>query len=366
MSRFRSGLTRRNMQPLRFLVERDRTLNGGTEGMRKVFHLLVVICCLLVLCASFSPALAESQGVEELFTENSPSKAALDAAGVEWIKNKLFVEDTCYLYTSGEAVYTYTSEAGLTKYCQLPPRPEALDHDPVIVKNINMDELHNMVENLVAGEDGVYGYSLYGGKVGRVDESGIHWSDVKVDFSPLMYNDEEFFSKAINFNVLTGNWLFIDVTDLGNGGMDDQVETLYGFDLTTGQATAYGEKLGITNMCLGKDGTLLYTRTGNERSISLVQFDPATGKETTIPLDKSIFTDTMMLGGLAYRSEEDTICFFYKGTLYQRKGDGDFQAVATLPTNTATAGDKGWLLPDGRYAYKEWNGGVLICTISGQ
>ena len=326
---------------------------------------LCCLLCLMLLGTVLVPAVATAQTVEELFTRNSPSRAALDAAGIDWIHNIFFLDGVWYLHTGDQAVYAYTSDAGLTKYCQLPPRPEALDHDPVVVENINMDELHNMVNWLVAGEEGLYGYNYRSGKFGRVDESGIHWSDVKVDFSPLMYHEGEFFPKAINFNVLTADRLFIDVTDLGSGGMDDQVETLYGFDLTTGQAMAYGENLGITNMCLGKDGTMLYTRTGSERPISLVQFDPATGKETTIPLDKSIFTDAMMLGGLAYRSEEDTICFCYKGTLYQRNGDGDFQAVATLPTNDATAGVRGWLLPDGRYAY-EGNCGVLICTISGQ
>ena len=365
MSRFRSGLTRRNMQPLRFLVERDRTLNGGTEGMRKVFHLLVVICCLLVLCASFSPALAESQGVEELFTENSPSKAALDAAGVEWIKNKLFVEDTCYLYTSGEAVYTYTSEAGLTKYCQLPPRPEALDHDPVIVKNINMDELHNMVNWMVAGEDGLYGYNYHSGKFGRVDESGIHWSDVKVDFSPL-FTEDGFFPSYVRFVALCGDKLFLYVFDEEGGGPDGLGKTLYGFDLITGKAAVYGKNIDITNMCRGKDGTILYTRM-KDGQLGLFQLDASTQEETPLPLDPATFTNPEKLGGLAYRPQGDTICFHYDGTLYQRSGDGDFQTVTLLPSNRASAGDPGWILPNGRYAFLAFlDGGILVCPMSGE
>ena len=321
--------------------------------------------CLLVLFAAVSPVLASAQGVEELFTENSPSKAALDAAGASDVAYTFYYKDTCYIYTDDETVYTYTSQDGVKMLCQLPPRPKALDDYPVKMKNINKDELDNMVNRLLPGEDGVYGYNLYAGRFGRVDESGIHWSDVKMDFSSVI--DEKEFSPKLTRDggVISGDQLYINVIEMGDDSDAKQTETLYGFHLNTGKATAYGENLGITNMFRGKDGTILYTRFFQGK-MGLFQLDPASGKEAQLPMDLSKFTEKLKLGGFVYDDSTDAIWFFYGTTLYRSADGKTLEQVTILPSSRASEGDPAWILSNGRYAFRAFlGGGILVCPVSG-
>ena len=72
------------------------------------------------------------------------------------------------------------------------------------------------------------------------------------------------------------------------------------------------------------------------------------------------FPGDAAVGGLAYDADTGTICLAMNGQVYRSANGADFEAIASVSTDSLMGETPAWILPDGRYAL--WLDGVHICA----
>ncbi len=287
---------------------------------------------ILCFCLLFALALLCSTGTAEvLFDGTYMHSAGLYDEGVKSIYTVTYVGDTCYAYLDDESLRFCQPDGTLAFFCQLP--------------KASTTEIEDIVTNIATDGSVLYGWNLYSGKIGSVDEAGIHWQDVPLQIHNLHpYGDMEAYRIAGSFVRSHVLYVFVSMTEY-------QAETAYAFyayDLMTGQSTTYTIPHAV-GVCPGEQDQFFFLcRDNGQWSVQML--NTSTNAVASTALDLSAFSAEDVLCGLAYDADAKNLYFACNNAVYTAGADGvPFQA-AVIPTNGCMSESGAWVLSGNRYA----------------
>mgnify|MGYP000879217324 CR=1 FL=1 len=306
---------------------------------------ILMLALILALSGIVPAAFARN---EELFTSFHLESSGLANQGVKGIQMVDWHGDTCYAYMTDMSVYTHKATEGLKKLCQLPPSPFQANQSVLVVDQAAMNQLQKTVTHIVAGEHSLYGFNVFNGRLGQIDQAGIHWGDVKLDMKVLNPNDEVFPNPVVR-SFITGQRLHLLVYQPENN-----IYQFFGFDLSTGNATKY-QIDKVVNACHEQDSLFLFLRK-LDSGYRISRLDTNTELLSDLPLSMDAFSVGDTVGGLAYSPEKDAIHLAMKGRVYRSTSGSAFETIAYVPTELMMNETPAWVLSGNRYA---------ICTLAG-
>lgn len=322
------------------------------------------LCCMLLcllLLALGATALAEDDALEDIdiFTAEYILENQLYSGTIAGVQDIIWAGDMCYAYLVDMSVYTWQPGQEPAKLCVLPEAPASLYVAYESMSDADLAQLYETVTYIAANEEGLYGLNVYTGKFGTIDEEGIHWQDTRLDVDCLNPNGN-FFPNRVARCFVTGDTLLTFVCESSTLG--SEAYALYGFDLKTGDATAYPVQDAVGLCWMGDDAFLLLCQADD--GYALRKLSLADGTVTDVDVSMDAFSASSVVGGIAYDADSDTIAFVSSGYVYVSTAGGAPSPMALVNTEYLMSETAGYLLPDGRYAlYLE---GLHVRQLSGE
>ena len=287
---------------------------------------------VMFFCALFLVSIFGSTGLAEvLFNGTYMRSSGLYDEGIKSLYTVTYVGDTCYAYLDDESLRFCQADGTLSFFCQLP--------------EVSTTELGDIVTNMATDGSMLYGWNLYSGKAGTIDEKGIHWNDVSLQIDNLHpYGDTETYRVAGSFvrnNVL---YAFVSMTEY-------QAETSYFFcayDLSSGQGQPYNISHPV-GVCPGEENQFFFLCQDDDKW-SVQSLDTVTRAVTSVTLDMSAFSGDDVVCGLAYDDNGKKLYFACNNAVYTAAADGTPIKVAAIPTNGCMSESAAWVLSENRYA----------------
>lgn len=329
-----------------------------------------LLALLLILCTA---AAAESDDNLDVFDDQFMQEyGLLDASGLRlYVQDMDWDGDTCYVYMTDMCIYTYTPGGEPEKLCTLPPAPENFYARVDGLTDEDLEQLYNTVTYISVWDGALYGYNVYSGRWGVIDDEGIHWEESSLNFSRLFHEDS-FFPDRIAYSFMTDEALYVLADSPNEQG--EYVYALFAFDLWDGTSERYDYDglLGAASR---------YEEPGGSQQLMLLYCDErldTTYNGVFFNLDDrsflpgSLWLDFLKegdenLGGLAYNSQTGEYYLAANGALYASGTweDGtQFREIAVLNTSYVIPETHGWALSGGRYAIL--SDGLHIRTGGGQ
>lgn len=315
--------------------------------MKRMIALLLAMMLAVLSC---STALADGSGNIDMFDAAYMQEYSLcDSNGARLYFNDVDWDGaTCYAYLTDRTVYRCEIGKEPQKICTLPDLPENFDAYEGELTNEQIAQLYDTVTYITAYQGTLYGYNVYSGGWGVIDEGGIHWEDNQLDFSCL-FHLERFYPDLVLRSFMMDGMLatLVNVQDDDNN-FYCAIET---FDLTTGQSRQYPIE-ELCGACRGAQGELIcLLMDESEMNYSLCRINVLTGETSDIDIPVNIETTVEdSLGGLAYHEPTNAIYLCANSRVYRSLNGGAFEAFALVPTQYVSGNTRGWTLPDGRYA----------------
>lgn len=181
------------------------------------------------------------------------------------------------------------------------------------------------VTDLIGADGKLYGFNALSGRLGLIDEQGVHWNEVTLDTAPALKRDTGY--PSCHFcPTIVGDRLYLLcdlVLTMGGSGYRPALVSCK----LDGSDTQGDVMPGLISLCRYDDAhLLLLTMTGLEL------YDTATAQTTHLPLilpatvpQSGDFWDVhSALGGLAYDPARDTIFLATTTALYTSTAGGAF------------------------------------------
>ena len=314
-----------------------------------------IICYMLILgCCRGIAAGAEDTGNVIIFSPEFCSSAEPGSGGV----GHTACLDSVIYGVVGQNLYRWDpADSGDPQFfCTLPVN-EYWDDSFMTLKKEELagdvlELLTSRVDGLAAGDGKLWGYNLTGGRIGEIDEAGIHWLPVALDMSGFFRDG----GLICRFHACSA---FVDHGYLYLFGEEGDSFPLVRFSLDSGKS----ERISIRNAecCCpyGEQQALLIRREGR-KPLKLSVLDLNTGSLEDLPQKLPVpgrsGGEPDMAGGLAYDADSGRICFFLGETVWASDGGNDFVPAGNFNplTNgmplTSDPAFPAWILPDGWYA----------------
>lgn len=318
---------------------------SGWRAVKVLAELLIFAAC------SIQTGVAENVIFDRQFME---SMGITESGEARYVQDICFIEDVCYAYLDDMSVYAYDDQGSLKKLCVLPSAPENFYSRVEVLGDEEIEQLNHTVTYIAGGKDGLYGYNVFCGRIGRIDESGIHWREQGLDFQCL--NPEgDFFPNRIARSFMSEQRLY---TLVSLESMEDEdAYAFYGFDLDTGKAQRF-EVHGIVNICQMEEDRFL-ALTCVEGAYGLTQLDAETNTLSEIGLSLEDAARQGQIGGLGCNRKGDRICVASGGWVYESVDGNPFSAVAYLKTDSLLEETAAWAAGENQWAF--WLNGVVMC-----
>lgn len=315
--------------------------------MKRMMSLLLAMMMVVLSCGT---VLADSSGSIDTFDAAYMEEYGLcDSNGTRlYFQSMDWDGTTCYGYLTDMSVYACPVEGEPQKICTLPDAPENFESYEGNLTEEQIAQLYETVTYITAYQGTLYGYNVYSGGWGVIDENGIHWKDNQLNFSCL-FHVERFYPDLVLRSFMMDGMLatLVNVQD-DDGYYYYAIET---FDLASGESRQYPIE-GLCGACRGAQGELICLLTDEDyMNYSLCRINVFTGETSDIDIPVNIET-TMedSLGGLAYHEETNAIYLSANSRVYRSLNGGDFEPFALVPTQYVVSYTRGWALSDGRYA----------------
>ena len=278
----------------------------------------LLLCLFLIGCITFSAARAEvstifdrdffvSTGIWSDENQLSPQTFAGAASGNS-VWTILYRDSSIWRWDADTGEYEHITRVSMTEMTEKPlSRLSASERE------------HQMtsVTNIIGADGCLYGFNPLSGRLGLIDEDGVHWNDALLDTAPIVKRDTAY-PDSYAFPTILGDRLYMLcdlVLTMGGSGYRPALVScrLDGSD-TQGDVMS-----GLISLCRYDDTRLLFlTMTGLEL------YDTATAQTTPLPLElpatipqSGDFWDVhSALGGLAYDPDSDTIFLATPTSLY--------------------------------------------------
>lgn len=303
--------------------------------MRRAFNCfctLAIAATLLVLSCCVASA-------EILFDAEYLRTSGLREQGIQTIHSISYVDNTFVAYLDDESLRTYQADGSLLLFCKLPE----VALNPYIQPTTN--ELKDIVTNIATDGTVLYGWNVYSGQFGVIDNNGINWDDVSLQIEHLHpYGSIEAY--RIGASYVRNGTLFVFASLTEYYGKIEYC--FYAYDLLSGQEKIYTipDAVGV---CPGDDDQFLFL-CKNEKTWSIKTLNTTTGDVVPYSLDMSTFPVDAIICGLTYSQEENKIYFACDGTVYSETTAGLPLEIGSVNTNGCMSESSAWILSDGRYA----------------
>ena len=282
----------------------------------------------------------------------------------------VLMDSTLYTLTSDRdgkrSLMAYTlGDAGPRAICQLPPQPEHIpQEDPYEdYPQETRDALENLVDAIFVNKGQLHAINHRTGRIGTLDEQGVHWGDFKIDNSAYF--------GAGNLRVYAGGFAQDNsyIATLTDYDMETDLEsiTLFLSDLSTG-ATRMIKTDKAVSVAPYRPGSLLLLRAvpeGTGLIWQLAELDLATEAISPLPmaLPKVNTEGENALGAFGYDPQLDAYYYATPNKLFMSKAKGPFQPTAILALDHIAPGQsRGIPLPDSHYAVPSWQGTAIRKT----
>lgn len=314
--------------------------------MKRMMTLLLAMMMAVLSCGF---ALAEESGSIDMFDAAYMEEYGLcDSSGIRLYFNDVDWDGTtCYAYLTDRAVYTCQPGEEPQKLCTLPDLPENFHEYEGELSNEQIAQLYETVTYITAYQGTLYGYNVYSGGWGVIDEGGIHWKDNQLNFSCLFHVERFYPDLVLRSFMMDGMLATLVYVQDDDGYFYCAVET---FDLASGESRQYPIE-GLCGACRGAQGELICLLTDEDyMNYSLCRINVFTGETSDIDIPVNIETTAMdSLGGLAYSEADNALFVCANGRVYRSLNGGDFEAYALVQTTAMTSNARGWVLSDSRY-----------------
>lgn len=316
--------------------------------MRKlmaVFAVLIFLCT--VAQAAETPA--------PLSTPTPLPRAEVEGAVTQFTKTRMRA------WTLGkQAAYVLDREGQLFRWAYDADEPSALCTLPVIANDAFASgsyqtlsaaaraQVDETVSLLVVDGETLYALNKYSGRIGTVDEQGVHWR-FTLDENPFFYLDGG--TRLIQSTAVAAHQLYLLLDCFEEDPAAVWCSRVLRIDLVSGASQLY-DTVEACRLCAYGDGLLLLCegRSGGY----LMQFDPSSA--TT---ERLTVTPPASSGALAYDASSDSIYLVSDAGVYRSVQGGTFSLLSNLPSDYA--GAVAALTADGRLA--SIGGGVWVLPI---
>ena len=301
---------------------------------------------LLMMALAMLNGLALAESDIDVFDDAYMTEQGLfDEDGRFYFQAITWDGDRCYAYLTDMGVYVYEPGKEPERLCSLPDAPENFYSIYESMNETQKEQLDNTVTYIVAGNGSLYGYNVYSGKFGPIDESGIRWEDVKLDFS-CMYAEDIFFPDRVVNSFLTDRELILLVCK--NKPDDGNLYALYVFNLDSGKSRRL-EADALCGVCAGQEGELICLREGR-KGYQLSRLSISENRLTDLSVSLDMVENEEAAGGLAYDSGTDTLYISASGSVYRSTEGAPFEKMAAVQTRFLMSETPAWALSEGRYA----------------
>lgn len=282
----------------------------------------------------------------------------------------VLLDSTFYTLASDQhgkrSLMAYTlGDAEPRTICQLPPQPEHIPHeDPYEdYPKETRDALENLVDAIFVNNGQLHAINHCTGRIGTLDEQGVHWGDFKIDNSPyfeggnLRVYARGFTQDNCYINTLTDYDMETDLESI----------TLFISDLTSGATRTIKTHLAAS-VDPYRPGSLLILRAVPEGAgyvWQLAELDLATEAITPLPmaLPRVNTEGENALGAIGYDPQLDAYYYATPNKLFMSRAKGPFEPTAILALNHIAPGQsRGIPLPDSHYAVPSWEGTFIRKT----
>lgn len=153
-------------------------------------HITKVLFIAIITILTCSIAQAEENGLIDMFDDAYMQEYGLcDSNGRLYFQSVDWDGSTCYAYLTDMAVYTCEPGNAPQKLCVLPNEPDNFYLIDGTLKDDEIAQLYETVTYIAADRGVVYGYNVYSGGWGIIDDDSIHWNENRLDFSCLFHED---------------------------------------------------------------------------------------------------------------------------------------------------------------------------------
>ena len=289
------------------------------------------LICILLCRLVFSTAQAE---VSTIFDRDF-----FLSTGV-WSDENQFDPQTFRAAASGTSVWTvlygdnsiwrWDAENGNYEYVTKVPMAKMTEKSLSRLSSSEREYQLTSVTDLIGADGKLYGFNALSGRLGPIDQAGVHWNETLLDTAPALKPDAGY--PSCHFcPTIVGDRLYMlcDLVLMMGGSGYQPALVSCNLDGSDCQGTAY---LGLVSLCRYDDAhLLLLTATGLEL------YDTATAQTTRLPLalpatvpQSGDFWDVhIALGGLAYDGARDTIFLATPTALYASTAGGEFTVRET-------------------------------------
>ena len=291
----------------------------------------LILCLLLVFCLTLSAAHAEVRIIfdQEFFL----------TTGI-WSDENQFNPQTFRSVASGDSVWTvlyrdndiwrWDTDTGNYTFITKVPMAEMTEKSLSRLSASEQAYQLTSVTDLIGADGKLYGFNALSGRLGLIDEEGVHWNEATLDTAPALkpgvgYPSAHFCPTIVGDKL----YMLCDLTlTLGGNGYQPALVScnLDGSDCT---GEAYS---GLLALCRYDDShLLLLTMTGLEiYNTETAQSTPLSiALPATVPTSGDIWDIHSTLGGLAYDPARDVIYLATPTALYASIGGGEFIARET-------------------------------------
>ncbi|NLX83047.1 MAG: ABC transporter substrate-binding protein [Clostridiales bacterium] len=315
---------------------------------------------VLVLCLTLLLALPCAQAEEK--------EIAFDLSN-----NLVYVHDAFYALKSGrdgemQVLTARVDDSAPRLYCELPSRPQNIPWEDVYEdypEDIKQ-QLQKTVSSLFDWGGSLHAINYYTGRIGTVDEGGVHWTEQKINNSLYFENG--------NLRIYSPGFGYEGQFIVKHMDYDDtaEMETIHLLisDLKSGQ-TRYLQLMNTADAVPYLPGKLLLQRFVSQSGKTvwqLAELDLSTGDVNPLPMampEVLLNGATNPYGAIGYDRDLDRYYYATPNKLLMSNQGGEFTLTALLPFDMMMPGHgAGLVMPNSAYAV--FFGGKLAIRQSGQ
>ena len=291
-------------------------------------HFLI---CILLCCLVFSTAQAE---VSTIFDRDFFLSTGI------WSDENQFDPQTFRAVASGNSVWTvlyrdnsiwrWDADTGNYDYVTKVPMAEMTEKSLSRLSSSEREYQLTSVTDLIGADGKLYGLNVLSGRLGPIDEDGVHWNETLLDTAPALKPDASYPSCHFCPTIVGDKLYMLCDLALTLGGTGYR-PALVSWALD-GKQTQGDTVPGLLSLCRYDDTRLLLLK-----MTGLELYDTATAQTTPLPLTLPASVPTTgdfwdvhsTLGGLAYDGIRDIIYLATPTALYASTAGGDFIACET-------------------------------------
>ena len=343
---------------------------------KRTISALLLICLLMpVWC---SAAHAEQQAnVQKIFTEAFWEQFDLQTLDETSSYSFAVTGNSAYQLMSSGDIYAYDLETGeYALYAHVPALPKQA-YSPGFKYSELDDETKALVDGavfqLIGRIDGdeLYGYCLTSGLIGRIDEEGIHWNEIRLDNSLQMKGNLPWPDSLLDARILGESlYAFYNKAENFDAPCDG---VILKWNLVTGDCQIT-EVPGAYALCCTPSEHALLLCMDDEGMIVLRRYDLQTQamnqSAESLPISQTQveandqYSVRTLFSGLAWHEDQGLIYFATPDGLWFCAADDENPSRIALNGNAwdgLNVTSEAWLSKDGSYVL--FNGSKYVVTV---